>query len=463
MKRWLRLVIAAGVIAALVVILILVRGGDDPAEPQISTPLDSGERVAILDIARESISSIEVVRDGEIVRLLPSGNGVFTPEYNYDVEWIGSRVNRIVGSAASLNSTRIISEMPDTLGEFGLDNPEIQVSTLLDDGNTIQLDIGNRVPGGAAYYVKTAGSDVVYSVSATWISPFLYTLDDLRNKTLPELDPQRAIEVSIETLDGKTIRAVNQGQDRTAEYSLDALIVVEPYERARGASSTWLEEVFQIVPNLAIVSYVDDAPTDLARYGLDGPRAAFRIADENTTLHMLVGDRGERGRYARMADGGPVFELAGAEDLISTRPYDTVNAFIYIVNIDLMERVVIDTRGTSYELRVERILPARLEDDPVETFYFQDKEMDEELARDLYQWIIGLLVDREAPSKPSGDPEMSIRFTLNNGDPDATISFVPFDSNYHAVVRDGSSEFLITRNKIARLQAALADPESVRD
>ena len=465
MTRWLRLLIAVVVIAGLIVGLVLVRRVGDRVEtaPALTSdfPVDY---VSILNIPRETITQVVVQRRDESLLLRADADGRLEPEYQYDVPFVRSRVERIVGSVSSLSSRRLIAEKPEDLEEYGLTDPAIRVTVTVRDSDPVTLLVGNRTPSGDAYYAQTSGGPSVYSVATAWIAPFFYALDDLRDKTMPQIDPQSIFEVVIQTIEGRAVRVSRvPATDEDPEMSLSAFAVTEPFSRRYQASSLWLETVAEALPNIGIFRYADDDPGDLVAYGLQPPVARFRVSDATSLLDLELGEITSDGRFARFSSGGSVFVVRGVEELISVTPYTTLSPFIYIVNIDLMDSIVVESATERYLITIDRAAGENPEDDPVETFYFDGEEMEDELFRDLYQWLIGLQMDAEIGAAATGAADLSITYTLNTGGPGARIEFVPQDSNYYAVYRDGVAEFVVARTKIERLRAVLADPSSIED
>ncbi|MEE8441892.1 MAG: DUF4340 domain-containing protein [Spirochaetia bacterium] len=461
MKRWVRLILAAAVIASLVVALIVVRragNGDSPAGIA-----DSGsDRVSILDIPRESITTISVEGPDDRLVLRAAADGTFEPEYLHDVLFIDSRVSRIVGSVTGLRSGRVIDEQPEALEVYGLSEPAVRVTANLSDSDPVTLLVGNRNPGGDGYYVQTSESATVYLVSTVWISPLFYSMDDLRDKTVPQINPQGLTEIVIRTIDDRTIRATTIAEDDDdPEMAMTVLAITEPFARRRQASTTWMTSVAEALPSIGIVRYVDDAPQDLQTYGLDPPLAGLRVSDGTNTLGLELGEATSDGRFGRFTAGESVFVVRGVEGLISVTPYETISPFIFIVNIDLVDSIVVETTTDRHVAGIQRTPGENEDDDPVETFSLNGEELDDGLFRDIYQWLIGLQMDAEIGEAASGAPEVSITYYLNTGAPAVLLEFVPQDSNYYAVYRDGVSEFVVTRTKIQRMLATLADPSSI--
>ena len=454
MKRWVRLVVAAAVIVVLVVVLVLVTRDKeaDAAAPDTSADPD---RVAILDIPRETISGITIEREGGRLSLQADADGLLEPVYEHDVTFSRSRIDRIVGSASSLSSRRVIEESAEDPGAYGLAQPAAQVEITADGGTTTLL-VGDRTPTGDGYYVRTADSATVYTVSTTWITPFFSSLDDLRDKTLAQLNPQELREVRIDTLEGRIIRLEPvRDDDDDPEMAFTALAVTSPFRRRYQASTNWLEEVAGTLGGFAIVRYVDDDPENLEQYGLANPRARVRVADSRNAVDVELGEPTEDGRYARFPGGRSVFVFRGAETLIRTRPYDAITPFAFIINIDLVDSFVVEGGGRRYVGSIERS-PGE-GDETIETYKLNGAPIEEDLFKDLYQWLIGLQLDAEAPNPQRGPAAVTLQYNLNNGSAPVVLEFVPQDGNYMAAYREGTAEFLIARAKLNRMLQAFAD------
>ena len=461
MRRWFKLLLAVVVIAALVVVLVVVRRAGEDEAPVGMTGLGS-DRVSILDIPRETITEISVERSDDRLVLRAAADGTFEPEYRYDVGFAASRVARIVGSVTSLNSQRVINEQPGGLEEFGLAEPAVRVTASLSDSDPVTILVGNRTSSGDGYYVQTSEDATVYSVSILWIAPFFYSLDDLRDKTLPQINPQALQEIVIGTAHGRTIRATSIPEDDDdPEMSFAVMAITEPFMRRYQASSNWINSVAEALPSIEIVRYVDDDPQDLQGYGLDPPHAGLRVSDGRSAIDLELGDATSDGRFGRHTDGGSVFVVRGVEGLISVTPYETISPFIFIVSIDLVDSIVVASATDRYLATIQRTPGESADDDPEETFYLDGAELEDGVFRDLYQWLIGLQMDAEIGEAASGAPDVSITYHLNTGGPDVLLEFVPQNSNYYAVYRDGVAEFMVTRTKIQRLLATLADPSSL--
>ena len=87
-------------------------------------------------------SEVDVVRWGGGIPLLLSGPGA----------------ERIIVANAT----------EEKLTEFGLTQPQMEIILTLEDGDTLNIRIGDRTPDGINYYVQAPGSNDVALVDYTW-------------------------------------------------------------------------------------------------------------------------------------------------------------------------------------------------------------------------------------------------------------------------------------------------------
>ena len=65
---------------------------------------------------------------------------------------------------------RVIAEnaTEEQLTEFGLTQPQMKITLTLEDGDILDIRVGDRTPDGAAFYVQVPDSNDVCTVDYTW-------------------------------------------------------------------------------------------------------------------------------------------------------------------------------------------------------------------------------------------------------------------------------------------------------
>ena len=84
--------------------------------------------------------------------------------------WGGGIPLLLSGPAA----VRIITEQATEpqLELYGLDEPRMQVDLILDNGNTLRIELGDRTPDAQGYYIRRTDSTDVFTVDYTWYDVF---------------------------------------------------------------------------------------------------------------------------------------------------------------------------------------------------------------------------------------------------------------------------------------------------
>lgn len=466
-RRAITLIVVAVLIAGLIGALVILRNRTPEEAETISST--ASERTPLLQIPREEIELVTVTQDSGEVAVEAAGDGAFEVVYPYEVVFSQTRVNRIVSGAASISARRTVEEEPEDLAVYGLDEPRATITVRKTDDTQEQLLVGRQTPARDSFYVKKSDDATVYLVYNTWITPFLYSIDELRDKTIPQINTQELTRLEIDTTAGRriTVRRVEEGEfDDDPELAFNAYVVEQPYRRQFGFAGQFLETLTNELSTLRILRFVDDQPDNLAQYGLNPPRARLYVADGRNQLQILFGEQTDGGRYASFGFGQNVFIMSGGEELIAASPYSVVSTFALILNIDLVDDFVVTYKDARYTGAIEREWPDGEppeegetdengeEIEPIETYFLNGEEIDEDSFRDLYQWAIGLLMDTEAPDNPTyREPAVTITYSLTDGT-SKSVEFVPYNSNFYAVFRDGISEFLISRAKLDRMHRA---------
>ncbi|MBI2847251.1 MAG: DUF4340 domain-containing protein [Chloroflexi bacterium] len=65
--------------------------------------------------------------------------------------------------------SRVITENPDNLGQYGLDPPQSQVIVWTEDGQFVDIVIGSMSPNFRNFYVQKGDLPTVYLIDYTWV------------------------------------------------------------------------------------------------------------------------------------------------------------------------------------------------------------------------------------------------------------------------------------------------------
>jgi len=83
--------------------------------------------------------------------------------------------------------------------------------------------------------------------------------------------------------------------------------------------------------------------------------------------------------------------------------------------------------------------------------------VEEKPFKELYQSLIGIMVDAENKETLEESPEVSMAFTLNVDPKQVVVDYVPYNRDFYAVFRDGTSEFLASKGQVTKILTRLEE------
>ncbi len=426
-----------------------------------------------LDSGDEKVEISKAKKDDIVKMVLESEDGTLTFEKK-DEEWIVDyphpvvlkqmSVDDIAYSFASLYAEKIVEEAPEDLSIYGLDKPKVTAKAFFKDGTEKVLFLGNKTPAGNTYYLMAEGDPKVYAVWMNHGEHFSYKLSDVRDKSLGEIKIEELTYLKIAHKDKPAIEVkINDKQSEDeAQFGLGLWQMTQPYNEPMGIASDNFQKLLEAIPSLAISGFVEDDPQDLAKYGLDEPLVELVVKDKENTLHLYFGtDSDEKNVYFKTADLKAVYTMEKEKiEFLNTKPFEIVEKFAYIVNIDNVDKIIVEGQGKSHTLTLTRETKKAEkedeEDEVITTYKVDGNEVEEKPFKKYYQSLIGLLVDAENKKELEENPEVKTTFFLNKGSRrEVHINYVNYDNDFYAVFRSGKAEFLISREQVKKMLSDL--------
>ncbi|HHW70184.1 MAG TPA: hypothetical protein GX392_02415, partial [Clostridiales bacterium] len=176
-------------------------------------------------------------------------------------------------------------------------------------------------------------------------------------------------------------------------------------------------------------------------------------------LHIYIGEEyDDETVYFKTDDGDSVYTIEKSKlEFMDIKPFELVEKFAYIVNIDDVDKIVVEGGGKSHTLTLTRTIQEAEgeedeEDEVITTYKVDGKEVEEDSFKKYYQSLIGLIVDAENNEEPNADPEVKTTFFLNKGkEREVHVDYVPYDKDFYLVVRNGKAEFLISQKQVKNM------------
>jgi len=436
-----------------------IRGVGEP-EPM------ADERVRILEFDVEEISEMVLKSQDKTLTLTREGESWIT-DYPYPVVLNIRNVEDIAYSFTGLSAEEVVSESPEDLSPFGLDKPAVEATVTLLDGREYTVYLGNRTPVGNMFYLMKEGDPRVFTVWVSHGNHLSYTLNDLRDTQLTGINIQEVVYFKLAREGQRTIEIVKTDEEDEQQIQLDFSIwhMIQPYNEYANVHYKMFNTLLAALIPLEIAKFIDDSPEDLVQYGLDTPLMELEVRDNQNTLHLLFGnDLDEQHIHFQIAGKNTVYamEKEALESLMAITPFDLFDRFSFMVDIDNVDEIVIETVDAEYNLTITRTVEEAEEqdeeDEVITTFAVNGKEVGDKEFRIFYQALIGLIVEAENKDVIDNKPHVTTTFYFNKEDmPNVSIAYVPFNEDFFAVLRGGVAEFLISRKQVYNMINELQD------
>jgi Domain of unknown function (DUF4340) len=417
-------------------------------------------RISLIEHAAEDLRKIEAEpAEGERLAVM-----FLDDAWTMDVPWQKeldlTRLSRTATGIAALTADRLLDDAPRDLSIFGLDPPRLILRLVFADGKEELLEVGSPTPSGTERYLKLQGGKEVYTVQGRLIEPFFGSPLNFRNRFIAGINPQSITYLLVATPRERIELVPSESLGDTTQRSvMSALSMLDPYG-PRGVDTRELEKLLGVLPRgFTITEFIDDTPANLADYGLENPAYHIELADEKRRIALDVGSRREGGSYnVRFGSETPIVAVA-EKDLAFLNEADgfkLAEKFILIINIDKVDSVEIFYDDKTYTASIER---SGTGDDTVETYFFENREIEEKKFKELYQSLIGIVADAPNRGEPdSGEDTLRVTYHLNSGpEEELSASFVPVDRDFFAAYREGESRFLVSAQQVMKVVFTLLD------
>ncbi|HUI69968.1 MAG TPA: DUF4340 domain-containing protein [Spirochaetia bacterium] len=369
-----------------------------------------------------------------------------------------SSVDDLTLTFTSLTAERVIDENPTDLAQYGLAPPRAQGVAVYSDGTTKTVLLGDKTPTGNTYYLQVKGDPKVYTVWQNHGDQMHWKLADLRDKKIvPALNYDEITYFRLTRPNGTEIELKEKSpeESKTYQFGFGRYLMTKPYGVTRGVDSDKGTQFIQGPQQIQISSFVSDAPTDLSVYGLSRPRDEVVVRDKSNTLDLLIGSEDGKDKTYFMIRGKPSVYTTDTSSLafLKTTAWDLVDKFVFIPNIDDVDKIEISSAGITHTLSIARVTKKaekKDEKDTVQTTYFVDgKPAEEGSFKAFYQQVVGMQMEGEIHTSVPEKPDGTVRFFLNKGpSPVVTIVYAPYNRDFDAIFIDGKSQFALTRQQL---------------
>ena len=373
-------------------------------------------------------------------------------------------IDDLVAAFTDLSADRTIDAHPTDLGQFGLAPPRAVAVGTWGDGTSHTLLLGDKTPTGGDFYIQAKGDPGVYTVQSFTGQHFHWTIKDLRSRTLsPAINYDEVTYVKIIEPSGAVIEVKRKTDAEAKSFQLGfgQYLVTRPYASVRGMDSQKQDPIIKGTQSVTIADFADEPVRGLEAYGLARPRAEVIVRDKSNSIDYIFGsEKGTQTYFALRGQPGVYLVDTSSLDFLKTRPFDVIDKFTFIPNIDDVDRIDLTAAGKTHSLAITRVVTKAAnagEQDTVTTSYTADgKKVEDDNFKKFYQALIGLQIEGEMSKKIPDTPELSVKFSLNKGDVRTVrVDYAPYDRDFDGIFLNGLGEFALTKGQLAMMRAKL--------
>ena len=244
----------------------------EAAKPDADTP------PSILKLDENSITQLELKKkDAPAIQLTKSGSDwkIIEPK---QLSADQSAVSSILSTVAALNSERLVEDKSTELQRYGLEHPAFELDITEKDNKTQRLMLGDDTPAGGAVYAALAGDPRVFTIGSYSKTSMDKSLNDLRDKRLLTVNPDRISRLEIAGKNGNFEFGRNK----------DEWQIVQP--RPMRADSASVSDLVRKLTDARMDLSVSDAAakeSDVA-FVRGTLVATVRVTDESSTEQMQI-------------------------------------------------------------------------------------------------------------------------------------------------------------------------------
>lgn len=466
------LVVLLGVLGIVYAFFAKNTGSEDSEEKKdndYSYVINMGEDAVLSEVTAHRNEIPDDIGVYENYDLGDSTMRVYLDGDNYFIEGyedmpLSGRIGDYINGFYTLASSMELKEHDD-LSVYGLTEPKAAFDITYKDGTKLELSVGNLTADGLGYYVNTSLSESVYVVTLSFIETYFYGLNELIDKSLPEINQDEITFISLNDTKGDKdlIITYDNTEDAAAEGNeLTPLVMRQPKNGLAVYPYNLQTTLFSGMGQLKLVDVVKTRPDDLGMYGLDEPLYKLTVMDSENTVALDIGmEADDTYTFCKLPDSDIVYTVftKGVEPFIDYNIYEFVERFVNLKYRRNIEEITIDAKdGRDYTLEFgEDELGQEGVDNRVAIL--NGNEYDRAGISDFYQLLIGIAFERidEGAALPEGEPELVITYNMLDGSK-SVDAYYGFDSNYYIVEKDGENTgFIVSRTYMSRMLSKAAE------
>jgi hypothetical protein len=388
---------------------------------------------SILKLDENSITKLGLKKkDGPEIQLAKSGSDWKITEPKI-LSADQSTVSGMLSTLSSLNADRLVEDKGSDLPRYGLEHPSLEVDVFEKDNKSQRLLLGDDTPTGGAVYAVLAGDPRVFTIAGYHKTSLDRTLNDLRDKRLLTVSPDKVSRLEITGSNGD----IEFGRNK------DEWQIVKP-KPMRADSYVVGGLVSKLTDARMDLSGSDSAAKEADSAFAKGTAVAtVKVTDESSTQQLQI--RKSKDQYyakASLVDGACKVN-SDLADALNKKLDDFRNKKLFDFGFSEPSKLEIHSGAKKFALMRGG-----------QDWWDNGKKMDEDGVSSLISNLRDLSADKFVDSGFTA-PEIEATVTDNDGKKIEKVSISKSGSNYIAKRDNDPTLYQLPSTSVDELQKAL--------
>jgi hypothetical protein len=239
---------------------------------------DADAAPSILKLDENSITKLELKKkDASPILLTKSGSDWKITEPK-PLSADQTTVTSLLSTISSLDSERLVEDKTSSLQPYGLTSPAFELDVTEKDNKTQRLLLGDETPAGSGVYAALAGDPRVFTIATYRKTSLDKTLNDLRDKRLLTVRPDKVSRFEI---------AGKNGQIEFGHIK-DEWQILKP--KPMRADTFAVSELVRKLTDARMDLSTSDktAAESESAFAKDAPVATVKLTDESSTQQLQI-------------------------------------------------------------------------------------------------------------------------------------------------------------------------------
>ena len=439
MKLYRNIIIVVVILAILGAALYFVSRYQPTDSEPIATDAPTNDMINVYQANGADVTKIHIKNAQEEYTLERKQN-MWTLNGDASIRIQQSAADAVVYSCTSVAVKQTVSETDEPAANFGFANPLGFAKMTFKDGSTKTITIGSLTLDKENYYIMLSDDPKIYLKNAFGTESMIPDSLSLRDMALMALDGN-----NLENLrhfymhkQGNTaikLEYVNTGSG--GKTAMQWRMIAPVYAQMNGQVFT--ESIMGKLESLNAVAVIEDHPKDLSKYGFKNPYASFSVGTTDGVHSFQIGSEINNYHYIKKDGYDTVYIIAkNSLDFLDTAYMDLMSNLIHVEYITTVERVEVLSSNKTYRMDIKG-------DKGTETYWINDKQIEQEPFSRAYQAVIGISLDSlDLTKEPSIAPDAQIKYYKKDGTVVA-VDFLPVDERNYRVTIDGKGNSITSK------------------